>query len=964
MSNPTVPTEAQLDRFLHLDVFNRLLQETGDYAIYTASPSLDDYHTVTVGNCSYHRLPDGTMEISLSCNGTSDSNSVFLHNEDRLAGKIRSKHVGYQWESDIQTLEDKIRKLLRDFVGISNHVPQGMPIENALRNILNSEQMVEKVTQTATSVQTSAAKIQPRNVHAIINKAIWSMMGQENIQLALAAAGAHADWREFNFCVRNRAAVQEAMQINPNAVVAWFASKKDNKWRNTQLPQTADAVQIISEAQEWFIRTTGGIIQHAQHYGPSELGPLTNSAQDVWETFSRISIRALRAFPPIMQSYQTLAIAAAEAEAIPSYTVVSAYMRHPNATFRHVPWYFLRAIIRESQKPAKGRTQAELAAKLKEISRNRFPDEMARWEDLAETNPTAPWDQWMQCAPAEVRAAKPEKAKPKYWRDNPDPTGDQARRDLWHQNLSGIMDYLTGDGLEAAQAALHGALTLYEDQWGQTITLRRRGHAQPLLRVNKRPSGTIEITGNGELWTGQINFNTSPDAGRISNLTTGGIAAQTAVDAIRHVLQENGKIPEGLKPKVLQNLLSTTTRRFLATQPQSVAESLSDTALTQRINDALHRMIDPSALNHAVQLHREHDLLNFQKMPLAIYNFAATGADHLTDLTATNPGAVAWLLRGQDLDQLQEVNHPGQIITAAKHSMAAHGLWKQAWKTAAATDNDITRWIIDNCGYRALATAFNALSQIPQDRHNARLLALKDSAPVWSIKQQKTNQFPETVNHNIQKMIILAVKDGTVSTTYRSNFIQTLDYVESLSLAGITLRSTTWDGLQKAQEAWHRRLRQTQMAHSWQNIVADNCGAYHCWNSLVPTIEHGDFTLDPLTTEFDLYLESNDMRHCVISYGSSCAGGNSRIFRIQEGGKHIGTGEIQMISDKWTATQVRGILNNRISPEAEEAMQHAAEAYNKAWKTAGGSKGRKHTSWTLKITDNPEALAALQLAGA
>ena len=106
------------------------------------------------------------------------------------------------------------------------------------------------------------------------------------------------------------------------------------------------------------------------------------------------------------------------------------------------------------------------------------------------------------------------------------------------------------------------------------------------------------------------------------------------------------------------------------------------------------------------------------------------------------------------------------------------------------------------------------------------------------------------------------------------------------------------------------------------------------------------------------------MEHCVISYGAQCSNGKSRVFRIMDREKHVGTGEITLENGQWTPVQTRGRHNHRLSRGAEEAMEETATAYNEEWSKPRGQRAR-HQSWSVHQTENQELmreLAELQAA--
>ena len=116
------------------------------------------------------------------------------------------------------------------------------------------------------------------------------------------------------------------------------------------------------------------------------------------------------------------------------------------------------------------------------------------------------------------------------------------------------------------------------------------------------------------------------------------------------------------------------------------------------------------------------------------------------------------------------------------------------------------------------------------------------------------------------------------------------------------------------------------------------------WNSLVQSLEHGEFIMTALTDHRLLHKETLDMGHAVVIYGEICAQGESRIFQVRRGREHAATAEIVLKDGEWRVSQVVGPEFRPVDKEAKEAMEAAATAYNQAW-TAPENPG--HEYWKI-----------------
>ncbi len=166
-----------------------------------------------------------------------------------------------------------------------------------------------------------------------------------------------------------------------------------------------------------------------------------------------------------------------------------------------------------------------------------------------------------------------------------------------------------------------------------------------------------------------------------------------------------------------------------------------------------------------------------------------------------------------------------------------------------------------------------------------------------------------------------------------------IDYVRNASRRNESVGAKTWGGLRKASERWHR-----EQAAFWADVRrANRKGGILAWNSLLGENEALGFQLIPLTDEWQLLEESEEMDHCVADYGPGCASGHSRIFSIRQDGKRVAATQIaNWGSGSWRVQQTRGRNNGPVGGKVGQAALSAASAYTKLWK----QEGAEHRSWT------------------
>ena len=720
------------------------------------------------------------------------------------------------------------------------------------------------------------------------------------------------------------------------------------------------------------------------------------SPEEIWQAFCNLNHRSLQQYPPLDMSHMHLSILSAQAGAVPSHTVMAQFMRHPHRSQRNVPHYLMRAIMRESQARVqarkKNRTQGELAAKFQEIYRIgeeiqldytlEMKDISRHWHDLSETNPQASWEEWMEHAPERVKNAKLKKHL-NWNRVRGEETSSKDRNhgpDEWNGILESALQFLRdhegGRLREKLIADLKDAVTLDTDREidgkiGRTnrMTLRVKGSPEPILEVTLTQRKTLQVRGSDQYWTGRIVVDERTGC---SSLNSRGICRETARRTVEGALRENAQdLLCELPPKRVPNMVNHITERFMETVPPEIREGLSDKALSEQMRLALLDMFDPEKVRAAQDAsgHKENsrsDRDSDHRPPVTVerYNLQMEGTEILEAIKETNPGALEWLLSTGDLDGLEPLNHPGQIIAQARASMQRWGLSKSNWKNLARTTQRSMRTILGNFEQQHAAVILDAMAQ-RDHRGGADTFELLANRGKHLIERnlEEIEDFPGLAEKNTRRMISL-IDEGMARTQWyrdlpadarrgpkmrepNQEINNISDYVQATSAAGQEVKATTWNGLLKATEAWHRRLRERAMERQWQEILSESGGTYLCWNSLVDTRQADELTITALTTEYDLYRESEALQHCVIRYGPNCAQGESRIFRISKGESHLGTGEIVLEGNTWTQRQTQGRRNHPLGQETREAMENIAEAYTEAWQEKKSRKSN-HTSWRVR----------------
>ena len=1003
LGGTNVPTWEEVSRFIRQHAYHRAVQSIGHQPFIECEPARENPHSIRCGSRNYRRAEDGTMENeTIALSGSVLNGSV-------LNEKIRGDRFRNHWQTMTDEPERIIRQELRNLLGLH---PENDNKDNdtpELQRLLSERRTEMKISQTAKSVRNATAGSQIIDPDAVGRAKLYTMMGRENIGLALKAASSQATWEDFNSTIQNRDEIERAHQANPNATVLWFEITRNRSFRQSigeivgRDPQ-ATADSILEAAKTTFLENMENLL--GRNNGEETilcLGSITKSPEEIWEAFCKLNPKAVQAFPPMDTTHVAISAIAAQAETNPSYSAIAGFMQNPHQNQRVIPWYFIQAAFRESRKrldkPRKGRTQGDIRAKIEATHHfmmtmvreqdYREVDHHPAWQELAETNPDAEWEAWMEAAPGKVRnASGPGARKRKAGTPTRERGSTQEKparkpaqrpgREAWNNQVNEMLSALEGPDRAKNEDTLWKALTL-RDTPGKEVIMEIRGQPKPLFHAIRSERGTITVTGSEQFWTGRVVLH----ANGTTNLSTRGMGATIAQARVREILERKGMLPKGMKPQAEQNIIGAVTDRFLRKAPPYVGESLNDSVLTARLSRMLEQLVDPDYLERTyrvssrVTLDKMGEKSYLEPATLELYNLVRSAEGMLDELEESNPGAIQWLMGTNDLEGMEEVKHPGQIISQARKSMEKHGVSRQAWKTATTMNGETMRELATRLQPGMGAMLLNAAQQAKAEDAEDLVKHLLRYSYRWSRSNQDNRddqddqQLSGLTQENIQKMLDLAAKDKNQALvkkgkgqTYDTDLMNTTDYVRAMSAAGQRIASTTWGGLHKAQERWHRKLRETQMARTWQEMMGRSSGEYQCWNSLVESHQTGELTTQSLKSEYELYRESEAMEHCVIGYGTQCSKGRSRVFRIMDGEKHIGTGEISLESGQWIPVQTRGKHNHRLGREAEEAMEQTATAYNQEWSKPKGQRAG-HRNWSTHQTENQELmrkLAELQAA--
>lgn len=727
--------------------------------------------------------------------------------------------------------------------------------------------------------------------------------------------GDDATLHDLNLFNIHANAMRNTHRRNPNAALIWLRTQKDYHLRAYNIA----AEHILHATQAAFTLKAVKL----QFPNPDTL----------WETFTRLDPKALRANPPtgeVLETVTTLSHLVHKAAAEPHHSALTAVLSNPGyITRKNHP--LATAFLAESARLA--RTKAPIK------KHNLLCKQMDLAYKLTNNTLTKPINGWH---PTAVKEHLHQHAiHPAKWKDIIDLMLPRAKHpqdtypDLpkFPTNADVIGQAAKGTPSDDIILLLDEAVQVHGTA-GKSASVHLKNSATPYLILRKTHNGTLHAS-HREQPANCLTLPTPPGAHpqTPTQRWLDPIHLQTARTAIVYAYLNDhwDTINHGnnKKPNLRQ---SGNIMHRIAVQRNGPIMSPLDLRNTYiALTEAVRTLLHPQTWERA---HNLDPLVNTFK-----YNLSLTLGQDLLTLVDTNPGAVVWVMA---YSQTQDTPcHPGQFITLAKNMFISAGLEPANWKYAATTDH----------------LTMKKLTQYPTTPHNAALLlnamAQTNATPTENTTQEilqvilphVTNQGrthllntgPQNpLRYNLTRMTMLLCRESArlhenSGEHHQRPLVQAaigvLDYILHLSRQdeNIFIRSTTWNGVTKASNRWHQNMQRQQALHSQKPHH------YQSWRSLVGPLTSGPYTVVPLTDNVQLQEESKIMNNCVSGYTRGCVAGPSRIFSVQKDGRRVATGQITMTSGQWRETQTRGWKNSDVPDEVVRAMVHTAKQYQAKW---------------------------------
>ena len=337
-----------------------------------------------------------------------------------------------------------------------------------------------------------------------------------------------------------------------------------------------------------------------------------------------------------------------------------------------------------------------------------------------------------------------------------------------------------------------------------------------------------------------------------------------------------------------------------------------------------------------------------------MYKFIERNFDKVKYLAETNPGVITLFLYTQDLNN--DIEHEGEVIKHVRnHLTNRHPEYnlKDYWKSFTKRSHDSIYNHIVACAQQSHTYADSLTTELLITT-TINDYELQPSNTSW-LDCLNDNRFRQTpFRHEVLSLLLQEAKKYNNNDEWfqglQRQIMDITDYLRNVN-PDTKINSTSWNGLLQRCDEWHR----DQRAHA--NLNQHDPSTKNCWNVLIEKpIEFPDqqVVVTPLSDSIQLYMESDEVQHCVRSYVQACTQGRSRIFKIRpieghEDRSKVGTMEIEVNNTGlWQVRQVRGLRNHPMPDSIQSVATKIAEEYTRLWLNNWEDQDQttRHRAWT------------------
>ena len=410
-----------------------------------------------------------------------------------------------------------------------------------------------------------------------------------------------------------------------------------------------------------------------------------------------------------------------------------------------------------------------------------------------------------------------------------------------------------------------------------------------------------------------------------------------------------GLLDKRLRPFIANSLYSN--RFDNSNLPQEIIDAMQPFQTPELVKDVLQKRLanlDEKVTKLTTQI-TANPLIRFN-----LYKFVAENYEKVEYLAETNPAVITMYIYTQDITK--PIEHEGEVVKCIRdHFEERHPDYPLSdyWKAFSKRSHNSIYNHITACAQQSMDYQNTLCSEL--------LIAttisgteIQPGAHNWldHLTDQRFNALG-----NRKQILMLLLKevqnhppDDEWFQGLNRQISDVTDYIRNMN-PDANVNSTSWNGLLQRSDEWHR----DQRAHA--NLRQHDPDTKKCWNSLIEEpikFDSQKIIVTPLLSSIELYMESDEVQHCVRMYSEACSSGRSRIFKIRPMPGHedrgkVGTMEIELNDSGWKVRQVRGIRNHPLTSSIETAAEHVAQAYTQKWNSVSTKDGEeRHKSWDEK----------------
>ncbi len=958
-----MPTSKEVREFLDSEAYALTLDQMQDNFLVNM-----DGNVLTIGKgleeeTSITRMPDGAVTTSgkLSLQLLSQTN----HRYDPFNATM---------EVLKQMAQRHLTGHLRRMLGLANNKKRcmGPPEElgrqpRSTEELMGSKTTAREIARVARNVLSELGNGYVNNPIALGYSMLHQLLDRDDVLLTLKMAGSHADLENYNRVVTNREALREAHRTNPNAVLAWINSNAHPDLRQAAgMPAPNIPGELVDQVRQEFARYVQVLEQNrSQNFAK---GFDNGRTAQLWKQFPRLNHRGVNASMPSIPNMIQLCSIAHELETKHQMEITcTALIAITKAMNNHsiTPRAFHTAYAIRSAQPMRKRgiTQRRLRNIFESINQQSIHglcngseqgDALIRLGNHWVTN----WDTWLETIPEATERALTDADE----MDRQAAERSQARRRARPRKKTRyatltpeLSDRIYGEIAPSLVGCAH-----VESEPGVSASLHGEEGTEPALKLTRQLNGII-LTESAGYWTGgtalpapdRMEMMEAVDHRRQSRMpeleepNSGGLAPEsmnwtTRGLAQRTALRITGRKFRELRPgeKLSLNRLASKMRKYQSTLPAN-RQMPSDQELSRMLREAVRTLVDPGIMELARTMTNH--------VTTDRYNIAAIISLNPENLGRVNSGAMEWLMAYGQVNE--PLNHPGQLITIARASMAEHGILPGNWKFVAGLSPELMQAITREKAPEEAAHLLNLMARtraVPSP-HITKFIAetalpkIFDEDLPGTPRSQNIDAAISLLCQESRNLLRDSPDSGTMQNELENTAGDVIDYAQTRGIGEI--QSTRWKGLLEKSELWRRNTGARAADENWNNILNRQQGRYLAWNSLIKEpVELDGYSAEPLTNEKHLYRESANMDHCVIGYGEKCARGRSRIFSITQQGQKAATGEIVMGRGAWEPIQTRGRHNHPVDRVVDLLMLKVAQEYTQLYRSR---KSDRHSSWMV-----------------